>query len=94
MHSWMFTSRGHPTLDSRAKRKVQSAKDKGDKDVRATTKKFSNSWELVAGTWLLVAGSLLLVTPLAGQQRDSMKIRREPGMYPKVWINGEDVSGQ
>jgi hypothetical protein len=57
-------------------------------------KKFSNSRKLAAGSWQLVAGSLLLAAPLAAQQRDSIKIRREPGMYPKVWINGQDVSGQ
>jgi len=40
----------------------------------------------------LVASTVVL--PLAAQQRDSVKVRREPGMYPKVWINGQDVSPQ
>ena len=54
----------------------------------------NRTMKILSGSWQLVAGSLLLVAPLAAQQRDSIKIRREPGMYPKVWINGQDVSGQ
>lgn len=41
----------------------------------------------------LLVVSLALATP-ALAQRDSVKVRREPVMYPKVWINGQDVSPQ
>jgi len=34
----------------------------------------------------------MAVVSTASAQRDSVKVRREPGMYPKVWINGQDVS--
>lgn len=41
----------------------------------------------------LLVVSLALATP-ALAQRDSVKVRREGSMYPKVWINGQDVSPQ
>jgi S1-C subfamily serine protease len=47
---------------------------------------------MLTGSWQLVAGSLLLATPIAAQQRDSVKTRRELPM--RVWINGQDVSDQ
>jgi len=48
--------------------------------------------KLFSGRWQLVAGSLILATPMAAQQRDSVKPRSELPM--KVWINGRDVSPQ
>lgn len=42
----------------------------------------------------LLVLSLTIASTASAQQRDSIKIRREPGLYPKVWINGQDVSGQ
>ncbi len=37
----------------------------------------------------------MILASTASAQRDSVKVRRsEPGMYPKVWINGQDVSPQ
>ncbi len=41
----------------------------------------------------LLVVSLALATP-ALAQRDSVKVRREGSMYPRVWINGQDVSPQ
>jgi predicted metalloprotease with PDZ domain len=36
----------------------------------------------------------MTIVSTASAQRDTLKVRREPGMYPKVWINGQDMSSQ
>lgn len=42
----------------------------------------------------LLAATIVFAIPLAAQQRDTVKVRREGPGYPKVFINGQDVSPQ